>query len=504
MSSIQFLPLSLPILLVATSILSIAIYIFYNLKLHPLSSIPGPFFARATSFYPIYLYYRGDFALHMRHLHGIHGDFVRLTPNHIAVSSSTSLKQLWTNKEFEKGDFYDAFTLGFSKHRDLFTIRQNSFHSQRKRIHANVWSMTSVLEMEKYIDEMVALFCLKMGRLADGNELMDVGLWTWRFTYDVIGELFFGKAYGFLEQERDIDNLMAAAAAVAPFEGMMGMAPTWLKPFMWWMLAIPNIARGVMNFQKVKVTGKKVVADRMRAVENQAETRTDMLGKMLNIVWEKGEKYDWSVQDVEQECFVAMVAGNDTVSITLTTILYHLAAHPSSLARLHQELDKATAEGALSPTITYKEAASIPYLVATINEGFRIHPLFGYPVPRVVPKEGAEICGRWWPGGTVLGTSCGVPERNKQLFGEDADSWRPERWLVDREIAARMWDDVCAFGIGQRACIGQHIARCQITKIIPQFLREFSIEKESEWECLERWFNKPQNVHIKVTRRDRT
>jgi hypothetical protein len=44
----------------------------------------------------------------------------------------------------------------------------------------------------------------------------------------------------------------------------------------------------------------------MKAVENGEETRKDMLGKMLSIVWEKGEKYDWSVQDVEQECFVAM------------------------------------------------------------------------------------------------------------------------------------------------------------------------------------------------------
>ena len=166
--------------------------------------------------------------------------------------------------------------------------------------------MTSVLEMEKYIDQLIELFLQKMGGLADGNELMDVGLWTWRFTYDIIGELFFGKAYGFLEQERDIDNLMAAAAAVAPFEGMMGVAPTWLTPFMVWMLAIPNIARGVMNMQKVKVTGKKVVADRMREVESQEQTRKDMLGKMLSIVWENDEKYDWTVQDVEQECFVAM------------------------------------------------------------------------------------------------------------------------------------------------------------------------------------------------------
>ena len=152
------------------------------------------------------------------------------------------------------------------------------------------------------------------------------------------------------------------------------------------------------------------------------------------------------------------IAGNDTVSITLTTILYNLSAHPSSLARLQCELDQATADAALSPTISYREAAALPYLTAVMSEGFRIHPLVGYPLPRIVPKGGAEIGGRWWPADTVLGISCGTIEKNKEVFGEDAEKWRPERWLVEKERAAKMWDEVCAFGIGQRMCLGQHVS----------------------------------------------
>jgi len=242
----------------------------------------------------------------MRKLHERYGEFVRISPNHVGVSSSLSMKQLWTTKDFEKGDFYDAFTLGISKTRDLFTIRNDKFHSQRKRIHGNIWSMTSVLEMEGYIDELVALFMRKMGRLADKNELMNVGLWTWRYTFDIVGTLFFGKPYGFLEKESDIDNMMAAADAVAPFEGMMGMAPPWMRPLMVWMLAIPNIARGVMYFQAVKIKSRKIISDRLSEIENQKETRPDMVGKMLRVVSEKGDKVDWTREDVEQECFVAM------------------------------------------------------------------------------------------------------------------------------------------------------------------------------------------------------
>ena len=244
-------------------------------------------------------------ALHIRHLHAVHGQFVRLSPNLVTIASPTGLKQLWGNKDFEKGDFYDAFAQGISKNRDLFTIRQNSFHSQRKKIHAGAWSMTSVLEMEKYVDDVIQRFMQKMSKLADRDESVDLGLWTWRFTYDIIGELFFGKSYGFLEQESDVGNLMAAGDTVTPFMGMMGMAPAWMRPLLMSMLAVPSIASALKNIGKVKATGKKQVAERLSEVEDGKETRGDILGKLVQIVQNKGQKVDWTTQDVEQECFTA-------------------------------------------------------------------------------------------------------------------------------------------------------------------------------------------------------
>lgn len=138
--------LSLPILLPIAFLSFVLLYLIYNLTLHPLATIPGPLLSRATPFYPIWLYYHGDFAIHMRQLHDQYGEFVRISPNHVAISSSQSMKQLWTTKGFEKGDFYDAFKLGISKNRDLFTIRNDKFHSQRKKIHANIWSSKYSIE----------------------------------------------------------------------------------------------------------------------------------------------------------------------------------------------------------------------------------------------------------------------------------------------------------------------------------------------------------------------
>ena len=56
-----------------------------------------------------------------------------------------------------------------------------------------------------------------------------------------------------------------------------------------------------------------------------------------------------------------------------------------------------------------------------------------------MPPEGATVCGENFTGGTVIGMSPWVVHRDKDVFGEDAGVWRPERWLdCDNEQRRRM------------------------------------------------------------------
>jgi hypothetical protein len=56
----------------------------------------------------------------------------------------------------------------------------------------------------------------------------------------------------------------------------------------------------------------------------------------------------------------------------------------------------------------------------------RMHPGVQYPLERVVPSGRARICGFDIPAGTVVGVNA---DRNTDVFGADADDFRPERWL---------------------------------------------------------------------------
>ena len=47
----------------------------------------------------------------------------------------------------------------------------------------------------------------------------------------------------------------------------------------------------------------------------------------------------------------------------------------------------------------------------------------------VKAKDGSEISELFIPRGTTVITNLQASNRNKLLWGKDADEWRPERWL---------------------------------------------------------------------------
>lgn len=66
---------------------------------------------------------------------------------------------------------------------------------------------------------------------------------------------------------------------------------------------------------------------------------------------------------------------------------------------------------------------------AVMKEAMRLHPGVGFPLERYVPEGGVELCGVHIPAGTNVGVSAPVVHTLKGVFGEDADKFRPERWI---------------------------------------------------------------------------
>ena len=100
-------------------------------------------------------------------------------------------------------------------------------------------------------------------------------------------------------------------------------------------------------------------------------------------------------------------------------------------AKLHKELDAVFGPPSITddPVLSYEQAKTLPYLDAVINEGLRLHSTSSMGLPRLVPSEGLEVLGRTYIEGTVLSVPSYTIHREQRTWGEDVDSFRPERWF---------------------------------------------------------------------------
>lgn len=194
-------------------------------------------------------------------------------------------------------------------------------------------------------------------------------------------------------------------------------------------------------------------------------------------------------------------AGSDTTGTSLSSILYHLIRHPKVMAALRQEITDAVKTGRLSVPLKYSEAVKLPLLQAVIKEAIRLHPAVGFILPRVVPAEGATLCGRRFPAGTIVGASAFVTHRNTDIWGPDAAEFKPERWLEGKVPAEIQY---LSFGNGSRVCLGRNISWLEMTKLIPVLVQEYDFSLEGgdrKWTTICHFLNLPTDFNVHISKR---
>lgn len=80
------------------------------------------------------------------------------------------------------------------------------------------------------------------------------------------------------------------------------------------------------------------------------------------------------------------------------------------------------------------------------------------------------------PSGTNIGCSAWTLHLDRDLWGHDADCWRPERWIEASDAKkAEMKNSMFAFGAGSRTCIGKNVSYLEMYKLVPAVLRSFDV-----------------------------
>jgi cytochrome P450 len=100
-----------------------------------------------------------------------------------------------------------------------------------------------------------------------------------------------------------------------------------------------------------------------------------------------------------------------------------------SKPNVHEKLVAELHSSQLSEIVQYSEGISLPYFQACLKEAMRLQPAVGFNILRIMPNNSGDIDGVRVPAGTKIAVNAWVMHRNKEVFGDDADCFRPERWL---------------------------------------------------------------------------
>ncbi|KAJ9132171.1 Cytochrome p450 [Pleurostoma richardsiae] len=506
---------------------------------HGLSKYPGPFLASLTDWWRFWdVYGRRAENTHIK-LHEKYGDVVRLGPNVLSFADPKALKSIYgLNKGFVKSDFYvvqQSVVKGHSL-QSLFSTTDNEFHQQFRRCVNSAFAMSALVQYEPFVDNTTKLFLEQTERLYVGNpEGCNFTRWLQFYAFDVIGEITYSKRHGFIEKNEDIDGIVAYLSSLFNYVAPIGQIPILDRLLLKNPIYLKLSEWGILDatFPVARFAGARM-AERLPEIDTgkgnilptserkpQEKQSPDLLSKFLAA---REARPDFMSDTLVQTMAVSMAfAGSETTAISLSAVFYFLLRNPRCLARLRAELDEAGRSGAFADTqtglVTWHESQRLPYLDACVKEAFRLHPAPGLPMERIVPPQGAEIAGRFIKGGTIVGCSAWVLHRNKDIFGQDVEEYRPERWLVDEEAAAKspearqaeeqrvkeMTGNMLQFGMGSRTCIGKNISLLEIYKVIPTLLRRFEIsfqDPSQDWELCNSWFVKQSNFQVRFELRD--
>ncbi|KAI1420446.1 cytochrome P450 [Xylaria sp. FL1777] len=436
-------------------------YALYQCVFSPLAVFPGPAVAKLSKVWRAYATYRGQWHKDLIALHRRYGPVVRIGPSELSVGDPEAFLQIYRiANAFPKSASYSV--VQGSRPFDLTGERNEKIHTAQRKLVARPYSMASSKRLEPQIDELISSLLRKLDILAAEPQPIDLGYWLQLFAFDVIGAVSFTKPFGFISAGSDkglfdrLERTMRSAAWLMHAGWFFRLHQRFILPLFGNWLAVNDRNGYFFQFAQQEVQSRK----------DKGGSDMDIVGQLFQAQQTKPEINDLTIAFMMTS---NVFAGSDTTSIALRGIFLNLMRYPQVVAKLRAELRQFPA------LIASPEAESCPYLQAVIYESLRIFSPAGFILDRDVPPEGMLICGRHVPGGTMVGASPWVIHRSTLIWGEDADQFRPERWL-DCEDPGSLRRFFFAFGGGTRTCIGRNISWLEIQKLVPTLLMRYDFK----------------------------
>ncbi|KAF1996720.1 cytochrome P450 [Amniculicola lignicola CBS 123094] len=489
-------------------LLPVLYYLLPYIRNWSIRSVPGPSPAQFTNLWLLFQARQGKRYLAVDAAHKKYGKLVRISPSQVSVADPEAIHQIYGHGNgFLKSEYYDAFV---SIRRGLFNTRDRAEHTRKRKVVSHTFSAKSVGQFEPYMHQNLAEFRKQWDQRAASAKgdyfNLDALNWFNYLAFDVIGDLAFGQPFGMLKEGRDFAEVRKTPDAEPTFapaievlnrrgevSGTIGCLPQ-LKPYAKY-IPDPFFSNGMKAVENLAGIAISRVSQRL---EKPNPERQDLLARLMEGRDESGNPL--GREELTAEALTQLIAGSDTTSNTSCAILYHCLKNPVVVKKLQKELDTALPDVDAQPN--FSQVRDLPYLDATIKETMRIHSTSSLGLPRVVPPgPGITISGFHFPQSTVLSVPAYTMHHSTAIWGPDADSFRPERFLAENLTEAQKAAFI-PFSYGPRACVGRNVAEMELALIVSTVFRRYEFEiRQGDMQTREGFLRKPLGLEVGMRRR---
>lgn len=328
----------------------------------------------------------------------------------VSVSDPECVRRILV-RPLDKHTWYKIFAMPDSSWANQMSeLSAQKFSVTQKKI-AGGYALSNVIKAEPELDQAIQCFQYQIDRLIGAGRFINLDVWFTYFAFDVVGQITFSQEFGFLQQGKDVGKCIATSHILVPYLSIMAHF------YQYHDLIMSNTIMAWLDLQPMK----HVMETTVRAIqerERNGNSRIDMIEH-----W-KSHSEPLTDKEILSTASANVAAGADTVASELQAFVYLLLRHPDCLRCLRAELDAAALNHRISVPAQYNAVQDLPYFQACVSysverymkrvsdiasfqlkETYRFHPVSATSYPRVTPKEGIEIAGRYFPSGVRKSTS---------------------------------------------------------------------------------------------------